>query len=163
MRVREATEADAANLAALHDAVADDLTARFGKGRWSFQSSERGVLYDLKIGRVWVQTDGSGIAGTFKLGTRKPWAIETSYFTPVTRPLYLQSMAVRPELQRRGAGRALLDHACEVARAWPADALRLDAYDADAGAGEFYAKCGFTEVGRATYRGTQLIYYELLL
>jgi ribosomal protein S18 acetylase RimI-like enzyme len=160
---REAAEADAVPLAALHNAVADHLTARFGKGHWSFHSSERGVLYDLKIARVLVQVDESGIVGTFKLGTRKPWAIDTSYFTPVTRPLYLQSMAVHPELQRQGFGRALLDQAREVAKAWPADAIRLDAYDADAGAGEFYAKCGFCEAGRANYRNTPLVYFELLL
>jgi hypothetical protein len=50
-----------------------------------------------------------------------------------------------------------------VARAWPSQAIRLDAYDADAGAGGFYAKCGFREVGRVTYRTVPLIYFELLL
>jgi len=39
----------------------------------------------------------------------------------------------------------------------------LDAYDAQAGAGEFYRKCGFEEVGRVIYRGTPLIYFQLLL
>ena len=39
-------------------------------------------------------------------------------------------------------------------RAWPADAIRLDAYDAAAGAGGFYAKFGCTEVGRVSYRDT---------
>ena len=161
--LRQATDADAAAIAALHNAVADDLTSRFGKGHWSYQASERGVLYDVRISTVLVEEDESGITGTFKLGTRKPWAIDTSYFTPVTRALYLQSMAVRPDLQRRGAGRRLLEHARLVAEEWPSDAIRLDAYDADAGAGEFYAKCGFSEVGRAEYRGTALIYYELVL
>jgi len=32
-----------------------------------------------------------------------------------------------------------------------------------AGAGEFYRKCGFRETGRATYRTVPLIYYERLL
>jgi len=39
----------------------------------------------------------------------------------------------------------------------------LDAYDTAAGAGEFYRKCGFEEVGRVIYRGTPLIYYQMLL
>jgi hypothetical protein len=43
------------------------------------------------------------------------------------------------------------------------DAIRLDAYDAEAGAGPFYAKCGFEERGRVVYKGDPLIYYELLL
>jgi GNAT superfamily N-acetyltransferase len=163
MTSREATEADAMVISALHNAAADDLTARFGKGHWSYQGTERGVLYDLKISRVFVETDASGIIGTFKLGTRKPWAIDVSYFTSVAKPLYLQSMAVRPELQRSGFGRRLLAEAIELAKAWPADAIRLDAYDADAGAGDFYAKCGYEERGRVIYRETPLIYYELVL
>ena len=163
MTFREATEADAAEISALHNAAADDLTARFGHGHWSYQGTERGVLYDLKISRVFVETDASGIIGTFKLGTRKPWAIDVSYFTSVTKALYLQSMAVRPELQRTGVGRSLLSEALEVAKAWPADAIRLDAYDADAGAGGFYAKYGYEECGRVVYRETPLIYYELVL
>jgi hypothetical protein len=45
----------------------------------------------------------------------------------------------------------------------PGDAIRLDAYDAEAGAGEFYRKYGFREVGRASYRNVPLIYFERLL
>ena len=56
-----------------------------------------------------------------------------------------------------------IEEAVGLCKAWPADALCLDAYDADAGAGGFYRKCGFTEVGRATYRHTPLIYFEMLV
>jgi GNAT superfamily N-acetyltransferase len=66
-------------------------------------------------------------------------------------------------MQRQGVGRRLLEEAKIVAAAWPCDAIRLDAYDAAAGAGPFYAKCGFREVGRMTYRGVPLIYFELLV
>jgi hypothetical protein len=47
--------------------------------------------------------------------------------------------------------------------ATPADAIPLGAFDAKAGAGPFYARYGYTEVGRVTYRNAPLIYYELLL
>jgi GNAT superfamily N-acetyltransferase len=66
-------------------------------------------------------------------------------------------------MQRQGIGRLLLTEAVRVARAWPADAIRLDAFDAEAGAGAFYAKCGFREVGRVVYRKAPLIYFEALL
>jgi ribosomal protein S18 acetylase RimI-like enzyme len=72
-------------------------------------------------------------------------------------------MAVAPEFQGEGLGRRLLDEAAAIARAWPGEAIRLDAYDADAGAGAFYARCGYREVGRVTYRGTPLVYFEQLL
>jgi GNAT superfamily N-acetyltransferase len=72
-------------------------------------------------------------------------------------------MAVLPTIQRQGVGRLLIKEAVRQARAWPADAIRLDAFDADAGAGGFYAKCGFREVGRVTYRKAPLIHFELVL
>jgi len=81
----------------------------------------------------------------------------------VKRPLYLTAMAVSVAHQGQGLGRLALADARAVATAWPADAIRLDAYDAAAGAGSFYARCGFTERGRVSYRGQPLVYYELLL
>jgi GNAT superfamily N-acetyltransferase len=101
--------------------------------------------------------------GTLSLQTKKPWAIDLAYFSVVGRSLYLHDMAVLPELQGNGIGKRLVDEAKEVARAWPSDAIRLDAYDGAAGAGNFYARCGFAEVGRKTYRGVPLVYYELIL
>jgi len=50
-----------------------------------------------------------------------------------------------------------------VAVAWPAEAIRLDAYDAPAGAGEFYERCGYEPRARVEYRDVPLIYYELVL
>jgi hypothetical protein len=50
-----------------------------------------------------------------------------------------------------------------VARAWPADAIRLDAFDATAGAGAFYAKCGYREVAHVTYKNDPLLYFEFIL
>lgn len=72
-------------------------------------------------------------------------------------------MAVTPTRQNQGVGKRCLEEAKQVARAWPADAIRLDAYDADAGAGPFYARCGWIEVGRAKYRNAALVYFELLI
>ena len=106
--------------------------------------------------------DGA-IVGVLRLETKKPWAIDKNYFVPFGRPLYLLDMAVDPALQRQGIGRRLLDEALVVAKAMPADSIRLDAYDHAAGAGGFYARCGFKEVGRVTYKGTPLVYYELIL
>jgi hypothetical protein len=51
----------------------------------------------------------------------------------------------------------------EAVRAWPGQAIRLDAFDAEAGAGGFYAKCGYREVGRTIFRSVPLIYFEKLL
>jgi GNAT superfamily N-acetyltransferase len=114
-------------------------------------------------GRVRLGRSGKRVLTVVRLATKKPWAIDVSYFTQVKRPLYLTGMAVSVAHQAQGLGRLALEDGCAVARSWPADAIRLDAYDAPAGAGDFYLKCGFKERGRVVYRADPLIYYELLL
>ena len=161
-----ATTADAAELAALHAAVAEDLTRRFGHGFWSSPPSERALLANMRkprFSQTLIARSRHSIFGTLRLATKKPWAIDTSYFTAAQRPLYLTGMAVHPTLQRKGIGRLLLKEAETIASAWPADAIRLDAFDAAAGAGPFYAKCGFREVAHVTYKKDPLVYFELTL
>src|SRR6266704_6980657 len=110
--------------------------------------------------RSWLRAMGTASLRRCGLPPKKPWAIDTSYFTSVPKALYLTSMAVHPVRQGKGVGRQLMDKAESMAKAWPSNAIRLDAYDAKAGAGTFYAKCGFREVGRAIYRKTPLVYFE---
>jgi ribosomal protein S18 acetylase RimI-like enzyme len=162
-KLRLATAADARELAALHTAIARHLTDLHGRGPWSTKTSEKGVLYAMRTSRVFIARKGAEIVATLRLSTKKPWAIDTSYFTPVDRPIYLLAMAVAPAEQRHGLGRRCFDEAQRIARALPADAIRLDAYDSQAGAGGFYSRCGCSEVARVVYRNTPLIYYETLL
>lgn len=154
---------DAPALAALHAAVAGHLTGAHGEGHWSSSASEAAVFRGITTSRAIVARVGADVAGTVRLTGKRPWAISPKSFAPVRRPLYLVDMAVRPASQRAGLGRKLIEQAMQIARVWPGDSIRLDAYDAPAGAGEFYRKCGFTEVGRAEYRGVPLIYFEHLL
>lgn len=150
-------------IAALHNATAGALTARFGEGHWSSLVTERGTVLAQRHARVRVGLSGKRILTVLRLATKKPWAIDVSYFTPVKRPLYLTGMAVSVGHQGEGLGRLAIEDAFETAAAHPADAIRLDAYDAEAGAGSFYAKCGFQERGRVVYKGDPLVYYELIL
>ena len=154
---------EAQAIAAMQTRVADDLTRRHGHGHWSSAVTESSVLRAMGTSRVLVARCGDTIAGTLRLVTKKPWAIDPAYFASVRRPLYLLSMAVEPARQRTGIGTRLLAEARLVGAEWPADAIRLDAYDSAAGAGSFYAKCGYREVGRVTYRSVPLRYFELLL
>lgn len=160
---RDATADDAPAIAAIHNATAGALTAQYGNGPWSSLITERGALLAQRYARVRVGRAGRHIHTVLRLATKKPWAIDTSYFSPVKRLLYLTSMAVAVAHQRQGLGRLALEDAMRIAAAWPADAIRLDAYDGGAGAGGFYAACGFSGRGRVVYRQTPLAYYELLL
>ena len=113
--------------------------------------------------RVYIARYRGLLVATLALSKRKPWAIDTSYFSPSQRPLYLTGMAVAPEKQHKGIGRLCIAQVSDIAKQWPGDSTRLDAYDAAAGGGEFYRKCGFREVGRVSYKGNPLIYFEMLL
>lgn len=159
----DARASDVAELSRLRTAAADRLTEEHGNGHWSSPVTEAGVRRGLPHARVIVARHRESIVGTLRLATKKPWAIDVGYFTRVPKALYLTDMAVDPRHQRRGVGRALLEEADRAARTWPADAIRLDAYDAAAGAGGFYRSCGYREVGRVVYRTVPLVYYERIL
>jgi GNAT superfamily N-acetyltransferase len=161
--LKQATAAQAAAIVKLRMTTNERLTHDFGRGPWTSVVTEKGVLFGMRNGRVYVARDGRTLIGTLQLTTKKPWAIDRSYFSKCERPLYLLAMAVAPDRQRQGVGRAMLENVKRIVKAWPGDAIRLDAYDLPGGAGEFYAKCGYQEKGRVTYRGAPLIYYELLL
>ena len=163
LKFTQATPADAPALAVLHTAVADDLTRRYGPGFWSHGASERGILFSMRYAKVLIARKGKAIVATLRLANKKPWAIDVTYFTPVKKAIYLTGMAVAPKLQRQGIGRRLMVHAIDEAKHWPADAIRLDAYNAEAGAGGFYASCGFRETARVVYKKNPLIYYEMVL
>jgi GNAT superfamily N-acetyltransferase len=98
------------------------------------------VLFTMKTATVYTARDRNRLIATVTLSTRKPWAIDKKYFSASTLPLYLTAMAVHPDEQRKGLGKLCIEDARRVARNWPSDAIRLDAYDAAAGAGEFSRK-----------------------
>lgn len=165
MRIQliRAAEADTAGIFELRMAVAHDLTSRFGMGHWSRVGTERSVASDISRAQLFIVRQRSKVIATLTLAAKKPWAIDVSYFTPCNKAAYLLGMAVSPKLQGCGVGRQCIEQAKILSAAWPADAIRLDAYDAEAGAGEFYRKCSFREMGRVVYRKVPLIYFEMLL
>ena len=93
-----ATEGEVLPLLALRAAVAEKLIAQHGKGPWSYTSTEKGVLLQTRTSQVFVARDDDGLIATLRLVTKKPWAIDLRYFRECRRPIYLLSMAVRPEL-----------------------------------------------------------------
>jgi ribosomal protein S18 acetylase RimI-like enzyme len=161
LALADATDVPA--ITAVRNAAAERLTSDFGAGHWSSLAREASVRRHIVESRVLVVRTAQGVAGTLRLATKKPWAINPALFTRVRKAIYLLDMAVHPDWQRRGIGRRLMTGAANFSRAAGFEAIRLDAYDSPAGAGAFYEKCGYAEVGRVEFRGTPLIYYETLL
>ena len=158
-----ATEGDAAAIAQLATATNRHLLDTFSRDSSKSLATEKAVLLGIKTPHVLLARHGNQIVAVLSLKKKKPWAIDPAYFTAVRTALYITNMAVAPEFQRQGVGRSLLNYARTIAQSWPADAIRLDAYDSEIGAGGFYARCGYREVGRVTYRKTPLIYFELVV
>src|SRR5208282_4065999 len=119
---RLATANDSAELAELHTTVAGHLTAQHGQGPWSAVTTEERVRSVMRTSRVFVARQGARIAGTLRLTNKKPWAIDTSYFSKSRKPVYLLGMAVLPAMQGQGIGRRCLEEVRQIARGWPADA-----------------------------------------
>jgi GNAT superfamily N-acetyltransferase len=153
---------DTPGLAALRGAVARDMTQRYGQGDWSASPTEDEVQQQTGKSHVLVARRDADIIGTVRLARALPWAIDTTSFTPVTTALYVLGLSVAPDVRGQGVGRQLMEAAKEAAKSRPAQALWLDAYDHPAGAGAFYMKCGFRQVGRTSYRKMPLVYYEWL-
>jgi hypothetical protein len=139
LKLEVATAGDVTDLVSLHHAVNQRLTSQYGKGPWSGGPTDKGVLFQMRRSSIYVARHRGRLIGTLALSTRKPWAIDKKYFNASQRPLYLTGMAVGPDEQRKGIGRLCIEEARRIAKEWRGDALRLDAWDAEAGAGEFYA------------------------
>ena len=163
LKLHPANSSDVPGLVELRNAVNQRLSSHFAGVLRASVVTENGIRFTMSRATVLVARFRGRPIATLALSTRKPWAIDVSYFTPTAAPLYLTDMAVHPRRQRMGVGSQCVALAIEYAREWPATAIRLDAYDAKYGAGDFYRKCGFRETGRAAYRNTPLIYFEVIL
>lgn len=163
LTLKLATDRDVADLVSLHTAVHQHLDALHGHGYWSSNVTEKGVRFSMTRGNIYIARQRGKLIAALTLSTRKPWAIDKKYFHPSEKPLYLTAMQVHPAHQGKGIGARCIDEARKLTAAWPADAIRLDAWAEAVGAGDFYRKCGFQEVGRATYRVAPLIYFEMLI
>jgi ribosomal protein S18 acetylase RimI-like enzyme len=144
----------------LRTSVAEAMTLKHGEGDWSAIPNAAMVLRQLRASRVLLARRAAQILGTVRLTTALQTLLPSNNFTPVKHALYIFGLAVAPEVQGQGIGRALIDAAKDAARSSRADALWLDAYDHAAGAGPFYEKCGFKRVGTTSHNTVSLLYYE---
>lgn len=161
-RISVANPDDARAIAALRIAVAQDMTRRFGEGHWSALTSKAAVHRQLRASRVLVAKEKGRVVGTVRLAVAIPSVFDSSAFTAVDTALYVLGLAVAPDFRDQGIGRTLVDSAKDVAHSWPAQALWLDAYRHPAGAGPFYERCGFRELGPSVSGTVPVVFYEWL-
>lgn len=159
--ISRAGPGDAEALTALRIAVARDMTERHGAGPWSALPSKAVVVRQIRASHALIARSGDETVGTVRLAWANPAVFDaTFFFTPAKAALYVLGLAVSPDHRREGIGRQLLEESKRIATDWPAEALWLDTYDHAAGAGEFYERCGFREVGSSVLNHLPLLYYE---
>ena len=74
-----ATPSDVDAVVSLRAAVAQDLTARHGRGHWSSVGSEKSVLRDIRTSHVILAWEDHLPVGTARLAAKRPWAINPAY------------------------------------------------------------------------------------
>ena len=163
IRFALAAREHADEIARLRTAAGAALARKYGPGHWAGLSTDVGVMRDIRASKVLIAVIRGKIRGTLTLQQKKPWSIDVSCFTPVRKAVYLINMAVSPRSWGKGIGRALLAEAARMAAAARYDAIRLDAYQGPAGAGQFYRRCGYEPAGEKNYKGVPLLYFEMLL
>jgi GNAT superfamily N-acetyltransferase len=156
LTIDEATQSDVAEILALRLAVGARMQERYGDDRWAPPINEGGVLRLFKgprkrksdgetLSKILVGKIRGEIVALTRMQTKRPWAFDLKYFTAGAKAVYLGDVEVSPKWQGQGFGTQLMAAAVDHARAWSVDAVRTSAYDGAAGAGPFYAKCGFRD------------------
>jgi GNAT superfamily N-acetyltransferase len=174
LTIQEATPKDVAEILALRLAVGAFMQERYGDSRWAPPIREGSVRRLFKgprtrksdgetLIKILVGKSRGEIVALTRMQTKKPWGFDLKYFTPGAKAVYLGDVEVSPKCQGQGFGTQLMATVVDHARGRPVGAVRTSAYDGAAGAGPFYAKRGFREMGRVTYRTIPMIYFVILL
>lgn len=160
---RMANKSDARAVRAVRLAAAEDLVQRFGPGHWSTVSALPTVKRQADAGLVLI-AESNAIVGTGTISSQKiPFYRKEWFRWPEDAAMYLTNMAVHPDHQRNGTGSQIMREIERRAVAEGLLAVRFDAYDAAAGAGRFYEKCGYRCVHRGDVNGVALEYFEKVL
>ena len=151
IHIRKATEHDLNSIEQLYDDLNDHLAAHINypgwrKGSYPLRSdAEEGLVN----GTLYVAETEGKIAGTVMyLHTQDP-AYQTAHWQlPFDIPvLTLHILAIHPDYQGKGVGRALMDYAETLAKERGALAVRLDTHENNTPACRLYEKCGYSMRG----------------
>ena len=149
--IRKAAAADLDAIARLYDDLNDHLAANINYPGWRKgayplrQDAEEG----LADGTLYVAETEGTIAGTVMyLRTQCEPYKTVSWQLPFDVPVVaLHILAVHPQYQGQGVGRALMDYAETLAREQGALAVRLDTHEGNVPACRLYEACGYSMRG----------------
>jgi GNAT superfamily N-acetyltransferase len=153
---------DAEAIASLRNAVTDELTFNHGKGPWTVHHKTADVLADLRNAKLYVALRRDEVIASVTLSAKPTTAGKTPLKSAEKKPLYLTSICIAPEYQRRGYGRACIDEAIRLAKRAKADGIIATTYSTlETSIGEFYLRCGFKASVPSGDHSASLRHYEL--
>ncbi len=162
MEIQKVSRDSAKHIRDIAQACAIDLTQAYGEGHWSKVRSLQTVRRNIEKKDVYLCRLNSTPVATFALSAKKPVFISAKLFSKPDEPYaWLTDLYVHPDYQRKGIGKKCMAAIRKLLRSQERKWLRFDAYDAKAGACEFYLKCDCTLIGKATASGTKLLVYEV--
>jgi predicted N-acetyltransferase YhbS len=145
----EATEADAATVAALVQAAFEEYRGQLDPPSGAHEETAATVRDKMKAAQVVLACTG-------------PTAVGCVFFHPEGDHLYLFRLAVQPAFRRRGLGQALIEHAEGRARALNLARVRLGVRAVLVGQRAYYERLGYRPVGAAAHPGYAETTYLLL-
>jgi GNAT superfamily N-acetyltransferase len=151
-----------------------DMQERLGLGHWVPPYPLEKLRRDAEHRQVYAVVHKDQIVATFTLGTALPASYERipailqMWNTAQPRALYINHLAILPDLQGRGLGRRCMGTIESMAAALGCEVIRLDAYIRHSGLQVFYPKLGYRDVAHVVFlserRGeAETVCYEKLL
>lgn len=157
-------------LHAIVEACGRDLERRFALSHWVPPYPLDQMRDDARTRSVFAVEDDGAIVGTFTVGPSSLAGYTTTLWRGPEPALYLNRLAVRPELQSRGVGRFAMNCVEEEARRGGFRSIRFDAIAALPPLRAFYRALGYEERGRAVNtscagesRGQDVILFEKII
>ena len=148
LRIRRYEPGDRRAVRRLHDDALNEVGAHLGTGPWDDDLDEIETFYLDEGGEFLVGVVGGEVVAMGALRQISPeWA-------------ELKRMRVRPGLQGRGYGQAMLDALHRRASDLGYSRLRLDTTVQQRGAQRLYLKNGYREAGRGVVGPFDCIFYE---
>jgi GNAT superfamily N-acetyltransferase len=150
-------------IAPLHEIVAAcgrDMHERLGFAHWVAPWPVEKMREDARERSVFAIEDDRAIVGTFTVGPSLLADYAETMWRAPGPALYLNRLAVRPELQGRGIGRFGMVCVEEEARRGGFRAIRFDAIAEHTALLAFYRALGYEERGPAINRGLPVICFE---
>lgn len=150
---RQATTSDLPALRSLYNDIIDAMDASTSHAQWhrGGYPTDDFLSGRAAIGELWVAEIGSDMVAAMVLNAECNPGYAQANWQIDCKPheiMAIHTLGVSPRVQGQGVGKAMVQQAITLARQQGCKSMRLDVIDTNPDAGSFYAKLGFSFLGR---------------